>query len=99
MTWIAVNDDRCEHCEHLIRDDDGQVIGIIMRFYDDGPTYAWTESGGRIGPISPLKDNGERATGGECDAAARKRVEKLAGLSREDQSFATAPASGAKTPH
>lgn len=99
MPWTVVEDERFEHCEDLVRDDDGQVIGTIMRFRDDGPTYAWTISGGRIGPISPLKPNGEWPTGAECDAAARNRVEKLAGLSPKDQNFATSPASGATTPH
>lgn len=83
MSWITVKDDRFLLCENLLRDD-GKVIGTIMRFYDHGPTYAWTLSGGRIGPISPLRINNEIPTGVECDAAARNRVEKLAGLPAEE---------------
>lgn len=82
MGWVVADDGgQCACIEHLVRDDDGEIIGGIMRFYDHGPTYAWAYPGGRIGPIWPLKENGERATGVECDVAARRRVEADAGLS------------------
>jgi hypothetical protein len=62
-SWLAVDDDPDEDGderflihERLVRDD-GLVLGAIMRFYDCGPTYAWSQHG-RIGACSPA---GERA--------------------------------------
>lgn len=83
MPWVINADERFKHCEHLVRDDDGVVLGIIMRFYSNGPTYAWTISGGRIGPMSgPKHDDGSKFgtyIGTECDDIARKRVEAVCG--------------------
>lgn len=88
MPWVKQDDDRFLNCEEFLRDDDRtKVIGTIMRFYADGPTYAAVEAG-RIGPISgPAYGDGtvygdEFYLGSESDVAARSRVEALAEIPR-----------------
>ncbi len=67
MGWVDVKSE-CKDAviaEELRRDDDGELLGAILRFYDDGPTYAWTASR-RLGATSD-------------DAAARAAVEERVG--------------------
>jgi hypothetical protein len=78
-SWLAVDDDPDEDGderflihERLVRDD-GLVLGAIMRFYDCGPTYAWSQHG-RIGACSPAGE--PEPSGWACDAAARRVVER-----------------------
>jgi hypothetical protein len=66
MGWRREPEDEKKYqavlCMSLYRDDDGLHLGSIMRFYDDGPTYAH----------SPI----ERLGGAwENDAAAMHAVE------------------------
>jgi hypothetical protein len=39
-SWRDVINDDCVLCQHLYRDDN-VVLGVVMRYYEDGPTYAW----------------------------------------------------------
>ena len=55
MPWRMVD-------EWLLRDDDGELLGWIIRFNEEGPTHAWTP----LGHIDDLA----------CDAAARAAVER-----------------------
>lgn len=90
MGWVVMDDPESLHCEMLFRDD-GRALGSILRFWEDGPTYAHT-SAGRIGPCSPpgcTLEGAER--GAACDAAARRSVERLAGLTEEQFRVATTP--------
>ncbi len=50
-------------CEDLIRDDDGTWLGAVMRFYNDGSTYAYGSDNRRLGAFS-------------TDAGAREAVEQ-----------------------
>jgi hypothetical protein len=36
-TWVDKTDDECEHLHR----DDNVCLGAIVRYCDDGPTYAW----------------------------------------------------------
>ena len=39
-TWRDATDEDCMLCQHL-HCDDGSVLGLVVRYYEDGPTYAW----------------------------------------------------------
>jgi hypothetical protein len=41
MSWRETPYEDCLLCQTLLRDD-GAELGHIIRFYDDGPTYAMT---------------------------------------------------------
>jgi hypothetical protein len=43
MSWRDIDDD-WTLCQHLYRDDN-VVIGGILRYYEDGSTYAWYHPG------------------------------------------------------
>jgi hypothetical protein len=39
-SWHDRSDAECVMCQHLHRDDN-VCLGVIVRYYDDGSTYAW----------------------------------------------------------
>ena len=69
MSWRDAPDEDAALCQHLRRDDN-VCLGLIVRYYENGPTYAWWHRA--YGDITRF---GARST----DQAARAAVERAIG--------------------
>ena len=80
MTWRDTSNEEGAILSQILRRDDGRLLGMIMRFYEDAPTYAWVADGVRRDstPDHPryyARRLGARST----DQAARDAVEQALG--------------------
>ena len=69
-SWRDEPDDHAVFCEALHRDDDDKPLGLVIRFYEDAPTYAW---------VAMDLSAGRRISACSTDQAARSAVEQALG--------------------
>jgi hypothetical protein len=78
MTLRDTPTDDAVLCQTLYRDDI-KPLCLVMRYYDDDPTYAWVRTGATLGGPTLHYFRARRLGACSTDQAARSAVERALG--------------------